>query len=49
MERLDDYGFGQSEHHIGMLADPKDIKPFRKAILKLDPAFADHPVWNDLA
>jgi hypothetical protein len=31
-----------------MLADPEEIKPYRRAILKLYPDFATHPVWKDL-
>lgn len=37
------------DHHIGMLADPEEIKPYRRDILKLYPDFATHPIWNDMA
>ena len=36
------------DHHTSMLADPEAIKPHRRAILKLYPEFATHPVWKDL-
>lgn len=38
------------EHQISMLADSKTLRPYRRAILKLYPDFATHPiVWRDLA
>ena len=40
---------GVVDHQTVMLADPKDIKPYRRGILRLYPDFATHPVWNDLS
>ena len=39
---------GDIDYHTSMLADPEAIKPHRRAILKLYPEFATHPVWKDL-
>jgi len=38
----------EAKHHLTMQANLETIKPFRREILKLYPAFASHPVWNDL-
>ena len=37
------------DHHLSMMVDVEEIKPYRRAILKLYPDFATHPVWKDLA
>ena len=36
-------------HHIPMLANIEELTPYRRAILKLYPDFATHPIWGDLA
>lgn len=38
----------KTDHHLDMLANPDDIKPFRREILRLYPGFVTHPVWDDM-
>lgn len=42
-------GWATVDHHLSMLADPEELRPYRREILKLHPGFIDHPVWGDLA
>ncbi|KAK4539948.1 hypothetical protein LTR36_009918 [Oleoguttula mirabilis] len=32
-----------------MLADPEELRPYRREILKLYPGFINYPVWDDLS
>ncbi|TKA76462.1 hypothetical protein B0A55_06102 [Friedmanniomyces simplex] len=39
---------GKVQHHMSMLADPEQLRPYRMQILKLLPEFIRHPIWDDL-
>lgn len=36
------------KHHMDMLADPNEIRPVRRQVLRLYPGFYSHPVWDDM-
>lgn len=40
--------FVKFEHHISLLRDPEEIRPYRRAILALWPEFGTHPVFDDV-
>lgn len=40
--------FGEFEHHLSLLRDPEEIRPYRRAILALWPEFGTHPVFDDV-